>query len=180
MDNKDLDILNLYVKKNKSKEIIEHYESFGWILDSCQKNEYYEDIVDISLSRPHKIKNKDELQLEQVYMEEKINELGKLEKYKHKTSIILGVTMGLTLVTLIFFGLTLLLKSIQFSNLLLSILFLFSGVVLAVFEIISIPKLHKKEDILFNQKHTQLNEEIEQITNRAKILLGESTNDQNT
>ncbi len=179
MENKDLDILNLYVKKNKSKEIIKHYESFGWVLDSCQNHENYQDLANLSLSRPHKIKNKDELQLEQVYMEEKINELGKLGKNKHRTSIILGLTIGLTFISLIVFGLTLLLKPIQFSHLFFAILFLLSSIALAIFEIIALPKLRQKEDILFNQKHIKLNEEIEQITNRAKTLLGESTNEQN-
>ena len=54
------DSLKLYVKKNKSKEIIEHYKLFGWELAEEFENKKYEDILDLTFCRAHKIENKDE------------------------------------------------------------------------------------------------------------------------
>ena len=70
----EYDELRLYVKKTKKDEIVNHYKVFGWNLVSINENKRYEDIVDLEFKRPHKIKEKDELQLLQVYMEENVNQ----------------------------------------------------------------------------------------------------------
>ena len=66
IDYENYDTLNLYVKKIKAEEIKERYKNFGWILFNEQENATYEDILDLTFTRPHKIENKDELQLMQV------------------------------------------------------------------------------------------------------------------
>ena len=54
---KDFDKLSLYVKKYKAEEIIKHYKNFNWKLVSESENKKYEDIVDLTFIRKHKIEN---------------------------------------------------------------------------------------------------------------------------
>ena len=101
---KEYDTLTLYVKKNKSTGIIKHYKIFGWELVEEADNNMYADLVDLTFIRSHKIKNKDELQLQQVYMEETLNKLGKLDKFKHAKSASVGLSVGTIILAFIVFA----------------------------------------------------------------------------
>ena len=89
------DNLTLYVKKNKVEEIVQHYEIFGWQLVKSVENDRYEDLVDLTFVRPHKIENKDDLQLYQVFMEEKLNEAAKAQRRRHIWSTLFAFNASL-------------------------------------------------------------------------------------
>lgn len=168
----DFDTLTLYVKKSKSKDIISNYQKFGWVLVSQTENSRYEDIEDIMLERPHFVENKDELQLLQVYMEEKLNAIGKLERNKYPKTTSFGLIFGV-------FGLALLILSALFafhvlngSNLALNIVMASVGILFLISTAIVIPKLKNKEQKHFKVTHLNLTSEINQITKKATSLSG--------
>ncbi|MBQ7327874.1 MAG: hypothetical protein IJX00_02805 [Clostridia bacterium] len=89
----DKDNLHLYAKKSKLNLVEECYESLGWQKTAQEENKRYEDLVDLSFERPHKINNKDDLQLLQIHMEHHLNKLGRIERRKYFKSLIFGVSL---------------------------------------------------------------------------------------
>ena len=76
----DKDNLHLYAKKSKLNLVEECYESIRKKKTAQEENKRYDDLVDLSFERPHKIKNKDDLQLLQIHMEHHLNKLGRIER----------------------------------------------------------------------------------------------------
>lgn len=167
MKNREYDTLTLYAKKNKVEEVVENYKIFGWELVNETENDRYEDILDLSFVRPHKIKNKDELQLRQVYMEDRLNSLGKLEKHKNSKTTAFGLCLGTIFLALIVCGLYLIISS---SSLAWGIVLTAVGVILLIFELIFLPKLHKKEKLDYETKTLGLKQELKEILDSAKQL----------
>lgn len=89
----DYDKIVLYVKDNKTKIIIDSYQKLGWQLINSVCNHRYRNIMDLTFIRPHKIVNKDILQLLQVYMEIELNKLAKVERNKYSLTLSLGISM---------------------------------------------------------------------------------------
>lgn len=168
----DFDTLKLFVKKDKYEEIVSNYKTFGWELAEKKENNKYEDIFDLTFERPHKIENKDELQLMQVYMEEKLNNLAKLERNKHPKTTSYGLIFGT-------FGLLFLLNGLLHIFNITPSIGLVGGIVMASFGLIFlistaivIPKLFKKENVYFETKSNQYKFEIVEICKKASSLSG--------
>lgn len=174
---KDFDKLSLYVKKYKAEEIIEHYKKFKWKLVDQSENNRYEDIIDLTFIREHKIENKDELQLLQVYMEERLNNVGKLEKNKNAKSTSFGLFFGAIGTFLFIFGLMCCFQCFLLLNLFTSIVFSCIGLILIIICAIFLPKIIKKEksDFIFNKKKVE--KEIDDICNKALSLTGGDKNE---
>ena len=168
----DYDNLTLYVKKNKAKEIIEHYAIFGWKLVCEKQNKTYEDIIDISFTRPHKISNKDELQLQQVYMEERLNALGKLERHKHARSTSIGLCIGVMALVMIILGVLIALKVNSVQGLVVAIVIVVVGVILTIIDFVNIPQIRKNENLIYEQKHDELEVQLFAIFTKVKELMG--------
>lgn len=168
----DYDNLTLFVKKKKAKEIVEHYNLFGWELVKAEENDLYEDLVDLSFIRPHKIENKDDLQLLQVYMEEKLNEAAKAQRRRYEKSTILGLTAGIFGAMLIGFGLLISLAS-TLLDFAWGIVFASMGAVLLILSFSFLPKMIKKERVTYQKKKIILDEEIDAICEQAVKLRGE-------
>lgn len=169
---KEYDSLTLYVKKNKVKQVIEYYKVFKWELISETENKRYEDIVDLTFSRPHKIDNKDELQLQQIYMEEKLNEIGRLEKHRHSAITSLGLCLGVLALACILVGVWCEFKIKSIWGIIISIFIIVIGVGIIVAEAIVFPKIYKKNDIKYNKRHKELEDEINNICAKVKTLGG--------
>lgn len=171
---KDYDTLNLYVKENKVQEIINNYQVFGWQLIAEKANKMYADIVDLTFIRPHKIDNKDELQLQQIYMEERLNELGKLNKQKHARTTSFGLCFGVILLALLVLGVML---SFNVNNILGKIcgyVVVVIAIVLLAFELKIINRAYKNEQLVFKQKQDVLQAQITMILTKVKQLRGDS------
>ena len=166
------DNLTLYVKKNKLKEIIQHYEIFGWELVEQKENGRYEDIVDLTFTRPHKIKHKDELQLQQVYMEEKLNELGKCERYKHSKTTSFGLCFGLITIAIIVLGVLISLSVKSIEGLICGIVIVVMGFLLIGFEFVMLRKIYQYENELYEQRSEELERQIVKISKRVTELTG--------
>lgn len=171
-DYKNYDVLNLYVKRNKLESIISKYNIFGWELEKQEDNKEYEDIVELTFVRPHEIKNKDDLQLLQVYMEERLNKVGQIERNKNAKTTSLALVFGVIGLALILLGILDLI--FNFFGLLVAgdVIFLSLGVILSLMGSFLVPKIYKKEKIDFDSKISVLELEIENICQRVKILAG--------
>ena len=175
IDYENYDTLNLYVKKIKAEEIKERYKNFGWILFNEQENATYEDILDLTFTRPHKIENKDELQLMQVYMEERINSIGKIERHKHSKSTSIGLCLGTFTLLLLALGLWLIITQYTItSSLVFGIISTAFSVFFIVLEAVFFPKLIKHENKSFKEKYDKLYKEADDLCKKAINLRGNS------
>lgn len=170
---KEFDTLTIYAKKDRLDSIIDHYKIFGWEIVCQNENTRYEDIVDITFSRPHKIKNKDELQLYQVYMEDKLNELAKVELNKHSKSLSVGLSIGVISLAIIILGIFGILNITNNTGLIFEIILISIGAIAVIILTILLPVLVKKEKILFKQKRKELEEQLTQIYKKAVMLSGD-------
>lgn len=169
----EYDKLVLYVKKEKLEEIVEHYILFGWELESQKENDRYEDILDVVFSRPHKIENKDELQLLQVHMEERLNKKAKIDKHKNGLITAAGLCMGSILAGIITILVLSLFDVLQF-GLVIKILLGVSIVCLIVIECLFLPKIYKYEKEKYKIDYLAVEDEINAICERVKILVGDA------
>jgi len=171
-DYKNFDYLTLYVKKKKVDEIKKHYKLLKWDILEEVENKKYEDIVDLTFFRSHKIDNKDKLQLSQVYLEEKLNEIGKLERHKHSQSLIFGLNFFIFILSLIFLGVSFCLKHSILWKLILGICLLYISVLLLVGGIVVLNKIYKREKERFSLKEKVIQQDIEKILNNALTFIG--------
>lgn len=163
------DILTLYVKKDKVQQVVQYYKNFGWDIVKQTNNDWFIDLMDLTFARESKIKNKDELQLLQIYMEEKLNTQAKLENYKAPKSFMLGSSVGLLVLFLIIIGIIFITKS----SFVLGTIFVFIGISVAIFVMIIIPKLYKIEKLAHDRKIRILSYQIQKICKRAVMLSGD-------
>lgn len=104
-DYENYDSLHVTVKKAKIDELIAHYAAFGWECIDYEEDGLYDDIIHLSLRRPHKIEHKDELQLMQVYLESALNKKGGAEANPCPKALAFGLTLGAVALTMIIVGL---------------------------------------------------------------------------
>ncbi len=166
------DKLTLYVKKIKAQSVIEHYQTFGWQLVNEEENSRYEDIVDLSFERAHNISNKDELQLLQIYMENDLNSLAKLENNKHPKTTAFGLFFGVIGLALVVFAALHGFKILNDLSLWICITMASIGCVMLLLTAIFIPKLYKKETLIFEEKSKQYQNNLKNICEIAKKYLG--------
>ena len=169
---KEYDKLHIYVKEGLVSNIIEYYKLLGWQFENKKENQRYEDIVDMSFYRPHNIENKDELQLMQVYMEEKLNALGKIKKRKHTLSTTLGLSSGILGLSMIVLGLLNVFNVFWFLGFIFGLIFSIAGGVLCISNSITLPKIIKKEKEKYQIQFDKINKELEEICQKAKTLTG--------
>ena len=173
-DYKNFDKITLYVKSNKTESIIQHYADFGWKICNKIENKKYADLVDLTFTRPHKIKNKDELQLLQVYLEEKLNAVGKAEKDKHAKTMAFGLCFGPLGLLFLLFGFLVNFNIIVNLDLVFGISFSILGGILLISAGIILPKLFKHEKLIFAKKQILIEKQIQNICDKALLLRGES------
>lgn len=162
----------IFAKKDKVEEIKGHYSSFGWKVEKVEDNTRYEDIVDITFFRPHKIKSKDELQLLQVHMEERVNEVAKCEKHKTRKSTVLGLSLGFVIVLCLLFTVLNVTKDLAvplWGQIVLAVIF----VALIVIEVVFLPKIYNYELKKSKTEIKRLNDEITNILEKVEKITGE-------
>ncbi|MGN0814741.1 MAG: pilin [Candidatus Coproplasma sp.] len=108
-DIKNYDYLTISVKSAQLKRILDCYYSLGWSEVKCVDDREYYDMKYITLRRPHKIPNKDRLQLLQVRMETSVNTISSVNARKHQRSGITFAVMQILALCLLAVGLWLIL-----------------------------------------------------------------------
>lgn len=171
-NNREFDTLTIYGKKEKAKEIVEYYKSFCWTLTKESPNKLYEDLVDLTFERPHKIENKDELQLLQVYMEENLNETARLERNKHSKTIALSLSFGVLSLMSLVLGILFCCNIFPNISISIGIVLVVVGVIVSTLLSIFLQKLFKKEKVIFEQKHNEITLQLEKIFEKTNFLVG--------
>ncbi len=169
MKNNEMDKLTICVKKQKVEEVIQSYEVFGWEVSQQVENSRYDDIVDVSFLRPHFIDNKDELQLQQVYMERLLNSIGKIEKMANAKTTLFGLVTGLLSVAVLVIGIMLIVNSALVGGIVLTSL---GGVAIVVFGMCCV-KMHIRETFDNNLKKEQLTSQLNDILKDVSKLIGD-------
>ena len=174
-DYQNFDYLDIIVKKVSENEIENAYLSFLWEKTDKKEDKRYIDVVHLSFRRPHKIKNKDRLQLLQVYYEYALNSRAQLSIKKHSKSkgdivrtiffsaiLLLGVGVFIYL-TKTFFSL---IFSLIFASLVFGFLIFSAG---------KIRKKHIKENKVYLEKVKEIDDEINGILTEVCSLTKKSS-----
>lgn len=170
----DKDILHLYAKKNKLDIVEECYESLGWQKTAQEENKRYEDLVDLSFERPHKINNKDDLQLLQIYMEHDLNRLAKIERRKYLKSLMFGVGFGLLGLYLVLTGVLMLIGLYEVSTYLaLGVGACVVGLCILALTVYVSKHLVAREKKDFEEETVLLNNRLQEMKEKARKFVGE-------
>lgn len=163
----DFDTLHVYVKRQKFDEIVQYYSYFGWKLEDKSDNTRYEDLIDVTFIRPHKIKNKDELQLLQVYLDERLNSIGKIERFRYSRTKSLGISFAVFGVLFIVLGVLNMLNVLTFLGFATGMIFSIVGT-LIILGLVFLPKIFKTEKTNYEKKQSILEKEIEDILKQVR------------
>ena len=167
---KDYDTLKLFIKKDKAEDIVQKYQALQWEVVSQKENNKYEDIVDLEFVRPHKIANKDELQLLQVYMEEELNAIGKLDRYKNAKTTAAGLVVGSIGLLMMLFGIWINFSYSTVASLVVSLVMFVCGASCLGVELLFLPKMHKQEKQTYNQQRAEREQKLQTICDKINEL----------
>lgn len=169
-DFQNYDYLDIIVKKENEQELVDAYSIFLWEKTGEKEDNQYRDVVHLSFRRPHKIENKDRLQLLQVYYESALNERAELKIKKHSKTTE-------SICNLAFFSLVFLFGAGVFIYFLKTTLSIILGSVFALAVFVGdvflsrvIKKGYKKEKLTFNEKSQVFEKNIETILEEVKNL----------
>lgn len=171
-DYQNYDYLSITLQTEKTDEMIDVYHKFGWEVVSKLKNRDYENLYYITLKRPHFIDNKDELQYLQVRMEESVNKLAIEKSRKNLKSILFGSLLGLLTVFLFVISIFGIVNKYDTFSFIASIVLCTITPILSPFIAVKCYRMAKKENAFFNDFYINTNQEIDEIVNRATLLLG--------
>ena len=169
-DYQNFDYLDIIVKTENEQEIVNAYSTFLWEKIDKKEDKRYKDVVHLSFRRPHKIKNKDRLQLLEVYYQRAINDRAQINIKKHSKSkgrffrtILFSVTFLLGVGVFIYLSKTLL-------SLILGIIF--ASIILGCvkFFAVKIRKIYIKENNVYLEKLKQIEDEIAFILSEVYSL----------
>lgn len=175
LENKDYqnyDYIEIIAKTDSADEIVNSYSILGWTENYRKEDRKYNDVIHISFSRPHKIENKDRLQLLQVYYENVLNDKAYLEEKKHfKSRIFISLVIAMAMALLCGIGTLVFLLSPILSYIISGLVIL--ALALGLFFIIKrIRKLIKHEKLIFENKNNEFDIKIKEIMQEVKALRG--------
>ena len=170
---KDFDYQTIVVKKDKADEILKRYECLQWKVVEAREHAQYEDLIEVEIQREHNLKNKDELQLLQIYIENDLNQIAKAERNKHSKTTALGLLFGVFLVCFLASGVTLLCLMQNLTTFIVSPILLGFALGLIVLEAVLLPKIFKKEKIVFSEKLEKYNTQLDLACQNAMALSGD-------
>lgn len=171
---KNFDRLDIYAKKDKKRRIIQCYQSFSWKLVHRQESKRYADTEELTFIRPHKIKNKDFLQYNQIEMENILNDIGKLGKNKHARSTIFGLCFGLLFAGILALGIFLILSHASTLNLAFGISCIGLSSIFLSLTIVITTRTAIKERGSFKQKSLLLNKKLSDVCKIASDKSGDN------
>lgn len=172
LDYHNYDKLTLFVKDDREENLIRIYKGLGYDLVSSVPNKRYNNIIDLTFVRSHKIKNKDKLQYLQVGLEIELNNIGRLEKNRHAKSMSVGLTIGAIAIMMIALGVYFILGAGLTSSKIGNLVMIVLGLLILGSELIILPKIIKKENENFEVKNKETNVKLEKIFEQIKIARG--------
>lgn len=168
-DINEYDTIRVFVKEKQADELADVYAAFLWEATEKKEHSRYDDVVDFSFRRPHKIENKDELQFLQVAAEHELDVRDKLDKNKHALSTSLGIFLGLLGGALVFFGLFLLFRGAEAT---LPCFLLVLGAAIFICAAIAVRKIVLRENKRYFEKKSESVNRSKDVLFLAKRLTG--------
>ncbi len=163
----EYDRITVTTKTENEEKILRDYSIFGWEWIKKENDVIFANLVHLTFMRPHRIKNKDQLQYQQVCYEQKINTLFEFERTKNLFSTLWFIFLVSLFVSFGGLGVYFMLKS----KILLGGIFLFIGVASACLTPL-IKRVRVKENRRHREKVNKLNEEIEDALKKVAFLTG--------
>lgn len=170
----EYDTLNVQVKKERQTLTDECYKTLGWEKVSEEEDKMYADTNELKFVRPHKLKNKDELQLLQVHLEYELNNLGKLEQTKFLKTLLLASIGSLLFIFFACAGIVGVVRSFNSAIRVLCWILICVSIAVAIITIVSSKNTHSKEKLKFDKQKADTHKKIDEICVRAKNLRGGS------
>lgn len=168
----DYDFLTVYVKSNAVNKIISYYKLFRWELKNQERNKKFKNVENLTFFRPHKIENKDELQILQVDMEFEISKIERNDKYKYSKSTCVGLSIGFAGLLLFIIGLSLIIsENSSVGIIILGAIIGIVGVVLFALASYTATKMQRKERIKFIRGKRESRNNILHICEEAYKLM---------
>ena len=128
-DHKNYDYLTITAKVEREEEIIAYYATLGWEKVKVTEDKRFFDLDVVEFRRPHKVENKDRLQLLQVKLETLLNTYGALRHKRKAKSTTFGLFGGIFGCIAIAAGIALLVTEIgQLTATIAGIILLIAGV----------------------------------------------------
>lgn len=171
-DFRNTDFLKVAVKREKLRELEQRYACFGWTETECVDDKLYDNITELTFCRPHKIPEKDRLQLLQVDMEMAMNEFSKTERNKHSVSTAISLTIGTFAAVFIIGGILLILLLSSVWSISSGILMMLIGALSIALLIPHIIKMRKREEERFEKILLESERVIERCCADASALTG--------
>ena len=176
-DYQNYDYLEIIVKRDSADEIVRWYSRLLWSEYQRKEDKLYNDIIHVSFLRPHKIPNKDRLQLLQVYYENILNEKAyKLKDKNAKSEALIVTTVVLAILSVLCSGALIFIVKNLFVYLGAGLLFGLSCVGVAC-SFNGIKKLRKKENLEFETKNENYTNQIDRIMDEISTLTGDKINE---
>lgn len=167
---KEFDYQTIVVKTEKKEQLIDNYSSFGWTKIEEKPHKQFDNLVEITFSRPHIIENKDELQFLQVNLEYEVNREAKLIKNKHSKSLIFALSMMVLISMLIVFAIFSMIKLPMPLSIILCCIYSVFAVLFFALSWIILKKLLKKENVSFETNLKSCIDSVHKICERANVL----------
>lgn len=170
-DIENFDYLDVFINEDYFDDVEKSYECFGWKLLCKGETKVFSSTIEATFSRDRKIKNKDELQFEQVAMEEEYSVIARKSKYRYKFSVIFGLIIGILasiiIATFTYFALSsdILVEQVL-DAVIIALALMLIGILLFALSIIK-----AAEDKYFETEVHKVVIEIKKICDRAKKLL---------
>lgn len=168
LDYNAYDSISLVLKKEALDNMLSYYTELGWSEYERHEDSRYFDIIHVRLVRPHKIANKDKLQLLQVKLEAAVNRLGHDRRHKHSRSVIFGLTALVISLMFLGVGVPFIIFSEGIWQLSLGIGLALFGLLIPVLSIRPLLSMIRKERDEFGKKYKKSSAEIIRIIECAR------------
>ena len=168
----EYDYIDLAVKTEKADDLLSGYGAFLWQEIERKADKNYKDVVHITLKRPHKIKNKDRLQLLQVRYEKMANDKYALKKKKHTRSHALIANVG-AFGALAFLGAVAAAFYLKTTaSIICACIWTALEVAFSIFLAVKYRKMRKKENEIYEKKDADINADISNLFKEVGCLTG--------
>lgn len=106
-DYKNYDYLCVTVKREALAYLESFYLALGYETIEEEEHRIYFNEINVTFRRPHKVKNKDRLQLLQIYIESLVNDFGKYSSRRRPHALAFGISTCFLSAALVALGLAL-------------------------------------------------------------------------
>lgn len=169
------DSLYVTLRQDKAEDCLRYYRTLGWEVVSREDHRVYYNLINISLRRPHKIENKDELQLLQVYLDTSLNTIGRLERRPIPLTLTVLTIFFIIIAGLVMTGLCFALLSEVFTYNVIGWVCFGLGVLLIIPAVPVLVKLYRVDGLNAAAGKLAAYRTIDMVCERAEGLTGGAT-----